>query len=103
MISALLTKSIRRVLVNGHRNLQFITQRSLKDQQESIKKPELAACCGSGCQNCAWLTYAEELLAYYEQLNKKNEGIEKIFEEIDKMEDANLKAFLKMEIQFKIQ
>ena len=66
-------------------------------------KPEPASCCGSGCQNCAWLKYADELLEYYKELDKKNEGISKILEEIDKLDDPNLKAYLKMEINFKIK
>jgi hypothetical protein len=103
MILTFITKLAKNFLVNSQRNLQLVTLRALNDRKEPIKKPELAACCGSGCQNCSWLTYADELLAYYEELNKKNEGVEKILQEIEKMEDANLKAFLKMEIQFKIK
>ena len=103
MILTFSTKLARMILVKGQRNLQLFTLRSLKDQKEQIKKPELAACCGSGCHNCSWLTYADELLAYYEELNKRNEGVEKLLQEIEKMEDANLKAFLKMEIKFKIR
>lgn len=68
-----------------------------------LLKPEPANCCGSGCQNCAWLKYADDLLDYYKELDKKQEGITRILDEIEKLDDPNLKAYLKMEINFKIK
>lgn len=58
--------------------------------------PELGGeCCMSGCANCVWVKYAEDTLAYYE------DGGEKAMVEIEKIEDSNLKAFIKLQIKLK--
>ena len=54
-------------------------------------------CCMSGCANCVWLSYADELMEYY------SDGGDKALEAIDKIEDPMLKAFLKMELKPKLK
>jgi len=49
-------------------------------------------CCMSGCANCVYIAYAEELKMYY------SDGGEKAREAIEKIEDPSLKAFLKLEL-----
>ena len=67
--------------------------------------PQLSGfCCGSGCQNCVWLQYAEELVNYYGRNSKKgSHELRKVLNEIEKLEDENLKAFIKMELDIKIK
>lgn len=95
-----LIKLSRKILLTHRQTMQSLQIRNLDDNKGPIK-PEPASCCGSGCQNCAWLQYADELLAYYQAQDAKQIGIKKIMEEIEKIEDPNLKAYLKMEIHFK--
>ena len=56
--------------------------------------PELPTmCCGSGCANCVWIEYAEQMAQYYK------DGGQKAIDEISQIEDPMLKAFLMMEVK----
>lgn len=66
--------------------------------------PDEVLCCGSGCQNCVWLEYAEKVLAYYgENYSESNEGIQKALAEVDKLKNDNLKSFLNFELRMKLK
>ncbi|CAG5115290.1 unnamed protein product [Candidula unifasciata] len=49
-------------------------------------------CCMSGCVNCVWIKYAEELKDYY------SDGGEQAKAAVEKIEDASLRAFVKLEL-----
>ncbi|CAG2191882.1 unnamed protein product [Mytilus edulis] len=49
-------------------------------------------CCMSGCANCVWIQYAEELKQYY------SDGSKRALKEIDTIENESLKAFIKLEL-----
>ncbi|XP_060063983.1 uncharacterized protein LOC132544409 [Ylistrum balloti] len=49
-------------------------------------------CCMSGCANCVWITYAEELKNYY------CDGKERALHEIEQIDNPSLKAFIKLEL-----
>ena len=55
----------------------------------------------SGCANCVWLDYAEEMIKFYE---KKGESLkmEELIKDIDaNVDDEMIKAFIKMEVKSK--
>ena len=68
---------------------------SSKGDRTPPSPPPPGLCCMSGCQNCVWLEYAEDLSEYFKDGGKKAE------EALDDIPDANLKAFLKMELRMK--
>ena len=57
----------------------------------------------SGCANCVWLDYAEEMVTYYQSLGKKMELTELLNTVEDNVDDPMVKAFLKMELKSKYQ
>ncbi|CAK9296684.1 unnamed protein product [Gordionus sp. m RMFG-2023] len=65
-------------------------------EDKTCKAPDLpTVCCGSGCQECVWLIYAREIEEY-----RKKAGYIKALNEINKIPDEALKAFMKMELNF---
>lgn len=51
-------------------------------------------CCMSGCANCVWIQYAEELKKYFSE----SEGNAIMIEALEQIENPGLKMFLKMEL-----
>ena len=51
-------------------------------------------CCMSGCANCVWIQYAEELVNLYHNSEAAKKAIENI-------PDENMKAFLKIDLGIK--
>ncbi|KAF7637128.1 Oxidoreductase-like domain-containing protein [Meloidogyne graminicola] len=68
--------------------------------------PQPGQCCGSGCPNCVWLQYVDNVLDYVKSLPLDEKIIEEqkrhIREELkNNVEDDNLRMFLTMEIEAK--
>ncbi len=64
--------------------------------------PPANLCCMSGCANCVWLDYAEQVLDYYKSRGDDHGAmdVESILEEIDSgVEDNLVKAFVKTEVR----
>ena len=56
--------------------------------------PEVpTTCCGTGCANCVWIQYVDDLNAYFKDGGKASE------EAIDQIEDENIKMLVKMELR----
>jgi len=52
--------------------------------------PEL--CCMSGCQNCVWLEYVNDMIKYYKNNKKEAEKA------LDAIPDESLKTFIRIEL-----
>lgn len=79
------------VLVPHSMDVKLKTTDVIPGRGPPPEKP--ADCCMSGCPNCVWVTYAEELLHYYRPLGKR-----KVREAINNIDDQNLRGFLEMEL-----
>ena len=55
-------------------------------------------CCMSGCANCVWIDYAEKLISQYG--NCPNSVMKDVLAQVD---DPSLKAFLEMELMFRLK
>ncbi len=67
-----------------------------------------ASCCMTGCQNCVWLKYVDELFAATNNADSQQEEarraqLAQIKRQVDQMSDESLKAFLLMEINAKLK
>lgn len=76
--------------------------RIVKHRKISSKSPpnlpeEPATCCMSGCANCVWIEYAEQVKN--QLVNCDNDEIRKMV--LDKVQDSNMKAFLSIELKIK--
>ena len=61
--------------------------------------PPAELCCMSGCANCVWVTYAEELVKFY------GEGKDKaaVMKDVSKhIEDPSLREFVKLELKTRL-
>uniref|UniRef100_A0A0N5BAE1 Oxidoreductase-like domain-containing protein n=1 Tax=Strongyloides papillosus TaxID=174720 RepID=A0A0N5BAE1_STREA len=72
--------------------------------------PGEGICCGSGCQNCVWLVYAEEVLRVIEthpdfsDKSNKKEIYRNIESQLkNEIQDPNLREFVLMDIRSKFR
>lgn len=67
-----------------------------EDDGISIPDPP-TTCCMSGCANCVWIEYAQELASLYRDGGKAAEKVTKT------IEDPSLKIFLSIELKEKLK
>ncbi|KAL7071021.1 hypothetical protein ACQ4LE_009828 [Meloidogyne hapla] len=70
------------------------------------KAPQKDQCCGSGCPNCVWLQYVDNVLDYVKSLPLDEKVVEEqkrhIRDELERnVPDDNLRMFLTIEIESK--
>lgn len=97
-------KLLRKNLFSWSVRIESIRNKS--DDKTKIRvKPEVPlACCGSGCSNCVWLQYADDLVKYYnDNFGKSDEGIKEAIKEIEKLDDVNLRSYLIMELWMRLK
>jgi len=89
---------------NGSLNQETSTQDGSLNQETSTQDgpPTLPnTCCMSGCANCVWLDYAEEVVRFYEDRGEQMD-FASLLREVDRnIDDPMIKAFITMELKSK--
>merc|ERR1711941_141718 len=81
---------------------QLCARKSPNPPENSHKPPSLpTTCCMSGCANCVWLEYADEVVDFYSRRGESGLKVDQILKEVEEnVDDEMVKAFIKMEIKF---
>lgn len=83
------------LVVSRSRSIICHKKFSSKPTPELPEEP--TTCCMSGCANCVWLEYADQI----KKLLADNDGKGVTQMILDKIQDPNMKAFLSMELKSK--
>ena len=71
------------------------------NDQQGLEPPS-NLCCMSGCANCVWMTYADNLIKHYAE-KRLTIDMQKLLNEIEEnIDDPMIKAFIKLEIKSKL-
>ena len=72
-----------------------------QDSSTSFPDAPSNMCCMSGCANCVWLDYAEDMIKYYSEKGEKLD-INVILQEVEaNINDPMIKSFIKLELKSK--
>ena len=92
-----------KTLFKSLNNLFFVKMASNSSQNNDNKSQNKTTkelpqppdnCCQSGCDNCVWVKYVEELVGFYK------DGGEEAHKQLDKLiNDPSLKVFIKLQIK----
>lgn len=69
-----------------------MSARADTDQTDLPEEP--TTCCMSGCANCVWIEYADQMSKRFDDGGQKSRDII-----LSKISDPNMKAFLEMELR----
>ena len=77
--------------------LQDVSQGGTTEAASEHELPDPpTSCCMSGCANCVWIQYAEQLVEIYKDNGEATRNT------LKNIQDPNMKAFLQMELQIKL-
>ncbi|CAD5219328.1 unnamed protein product [Bursaphelenchus okinawaensis] len=70
--------------------------------------PDPNLCCGSGCQNCVWIEYAQKVGDYFDthpegnnlSIQQRRDKIQRLLDE--NIADPSLRAYLSIEAKMKL-
>ncbi|XP_054763202.2 uncharacterized protein LOC129269730 [Lytechinus pictus] len=98
-VSSSMSSSSQDDSIKGKNSTNDISEKTVHDDESRRKEPPVApdpeTCCESGCVNCVWIKYAEEIKDYYPDHQ------ERLKEILDLIEDYNVKMFVRMELGIK--
>ncbi|XP_032221097.2 oxidoreductase-like domain-containing protein 1 [Nematostella vectensis] len=82
-------------------NTQASVPTSSKEQPPP-SPPPAGLCCMSGCQNCVWLQYVDDILQYYKENKAKGkENTVKVKDILQEIPDESVRTFVKLELGIK--
>lgn len=76
---------------------QMVCIRTASSKPPPKLPEEPTTCCMSGCANCVWIEYAEQVKSILAGSDSKQ--VSQMI--LDKIQDPNMKAFLSMELKSK--
>lgn len=85
------------VSVRLHTKVPWPTTDTLSAEDDIQVPDPPTTCCMSGCANCVWVEYAEELARLYKDGGRAAEKVMKT------IEDPSLKIFLSLELKDKLK
>ncbi|KAH7713325.1 hypothetical protein AAVH_19328 [Aphelenchoides avenae] len=81
------------------------SNRAMKKAPEAFPEaPDSNSCCGSGCQNCVWIQYAQDVVDYFkkhpEVAGSRDDRIRLVSERLKKhVENVTVRTYLLMEVK----
>ena len=82
---------------------QFSSSSQDSDSSTSVPDAPSNMCCMSGCANCVWLDYTDDMIKAYAKKGEKLD-LTIILQEIDdNVSDPMIKSFIKMELKTKFK
>ena len=92
--SRLGSKGSTKFLPQIRRNHDDEKTQKVVEKIEDLVEP--TTCCMSGCANCVWIEYAENLSRL---LKNSDQSVQKIV--MEKVQDPNMRSFLMMELKLR--
>ena len=92
----LVSTNLRASVAHSHLRL-FDKSSGSPESGESELPPPPTDCCMSGCANCVWVSYAEELARLYRDGGRAAEQV------LQAVQDPSLRIFLSLELREKLK
>ena len=79
--------------------LQKVEVKEVQEHKEAGPPALPTDCCNSGCANCVWLDYSEEVVSYYRRQGR-GVALEDLLQTVSKnVDDPMVRAFVQMELR----